>query len=261
MTDPAVRRKFEALVSAAYADGTLADSERAVLMRKANEWSLSRMETTEILEQGQQRKLSVTIPPTTPERETLLEDLIEVVAADGRVEAPEYHLLARFAETLKISLPDLRARVNRRMQQLPRLAPARETVRTTPHAPPSSSRPTSVTAARRPDPPRPPAPAPTPPAAFEPPQFAASALPPMTAPGPVVAHASFPKDAKVADLPPVTLQLLKQSIMFDNEADSLANITRTLGISPASALDVRNAILAAFPDLKPGSLQVRSPRR
>src|SRR6185295_12425061 len=179
-------------------------------------------------------------PPTTPEREALLEDLIEVVAADGRVEAPEYHLLARFAETLKISLPDLRARVNRRMQQRPAAAP-RETVRVKPHAPPSSSQPTPVTAARRPDPPRP-----APPPAYEAPKveapkFAAAALPPMTVPGPVAHHANFPKDVKVADLPPVTLQLLKQSIMFDNEADSLANIARTLGISAGDATGVRNA--------------------
>ena len=97
--------------------------------------------------------------------------------ADGRVEAPEYSLLARFAETLKISLPELRQRVNRKMQ------PAERNTRAQ----------TRREAAPAPPPPRkveePPKPA-----------FAASAFvapPPMTAPPPTPRHQEFPKDARV----------------------------------------------------------------
>ncbi|MBI3856563.1 MAG: hypothetical protein HY293_12820, partial [Planctomycetes bacterium] len=84
---------------------------------------------------------------------------------------------------------------------------------------------------------------------------------PIHTPGPVRYESAMPKEPKVADLPPVTLHLLKQSIMFDNEADSIANIGRTLGIPPSQAADIRAAILAAFPDLKPGSTQIRPIRR
>ena len=70
-------------------------------------------------------------------------------------------------------------------------------------------------------------------------------------------ESSLPAEPKVANLPPVTLQLLKQSIMFDNESDSIITIGRTLGIQPSEAAEVRAAILAAYPDLKPGSHQVR----
>jgi hypothetical protein len=80
----------------------------------------------------------------------------------------------------------------------------------------------------------------------------------MTAPPPT----DLPKEPKVGDLPPVTLQLLKQSIMFDNENDSVSAISRTLGIPAEAAAQIRLAILRAFPDLKPASQAVRQgPRR
>jgi uncharacterized tellurite resistance protein B-like protein len=256
MAGAAVRKKFEALVTAAYIDGTLSDAERQVLHQKAAAMNLSRIDANDILTLGQQRKLTVTIPATAQEREALLEDLIEVVAADGRVEAPEYHLLARFAETLKISLPDLRQRVNRRMQKghgETRQEPRRETVRNAPRAPqppPSSPK----VEAPRIEVPKVEIPK------FEAPQFAASALPPISTPGPVFFESAMSKDPRVDDLPPVTLQLLKQSIMFDTEADSIAAISRTLSIPAEEAARIRGKILTAFPDLKPAQ-PLKAPSR
>src|SRR5439155_9520385 len=133
MVDASTRRKFEALVAAAFIDGYLAEPEKEVLQQKAAAMNIPPREMNDILFLGQQRKLSVSIPATSLERDALLEDLIDVVTADGRVEAPEYHLLARFAETMKIALPDLRLRVNRRMQgsseRNTTADPRRETVR------------------------------------------------------------------------------------------------------------------------------------
>jgi uncharacterized tellurite resistance protein B-like protein len=264
MVTPATRRKFEALVAAAFIDGYLAESEKEVLHQKASALGIPQREVNDILFLGQQRKLSVSIPPTSLERDSLLEDLIEVVISDGRVEAPEYHLLARFAETLKIPLPELRTRVNRRMQGRgeTRVAPRPETVRTETPRP----RPQPPPGPKRPEPPRavpPPAPpaiiAPTP-AAFDSPKFSADALPP-TPSGPIHFSSSMSKDPKVADLPPVTLQLLKQSVMFDTEPESIANIGRTLAIPPSQAAEIRAAIIAAFPDLKPASQVLRGPRK
>lgn len=244
MADPATRRKFEALVAAAFADGYLAEAEKIVLQAKADRMGISNREMHEIIGLGQQRKLSIGIPGSAAERDALLEDLIEVVAADGRVEAPEYSLLARFAETLKIGLPELRQRVNRRMQGLS-----------------SGDRNTRAQTRREsPAPPRrvepPPAP---PPPVYQPPPFMQAPAQAFTTP--VAAQKEFPKETKVADLPPVTLQLLKQSIMFDNEAESVQNIGRTLGIAPEAAVQIRQAILAAFPDLKPASQVIRPPTR
>jgi hypothetical protein len=246
MAEAAARRKFEALVAAAFADGYLADAEKIVLQAKADRMGLSSREMNEIIGLGQQRKLSIGIPATPAERNALLEDLIEVVAADGRVEAPEYSLLARFAETLKIGLPELRQRVNRRMQGH---ADRNTTAQTRREAPPAP-------APRRAPLPAAPAPAST----FEPERFLQPQTP-MTAAPPAHQHKEFPKETKVGNLPPVTLQLLKQSIMFDNEADSLQNIGRTLGIDSEAAIQIRQSILAAFPDLKPSSQMVRPPGR
>lgn len=241
MADAAARRKFEALVAAAFADGYMAEAEKIVLQRKAERLQISTRDMNEIIGLGQQRKLSIAIPSTAAEREALLDDLIDVAGADGRVEAPEYSLLARFAEALKISLPDLRLRVNRRMQghsdrntrTEPRREPRREAP--APAAPPQQAM------------------------SFEAVQFSQPPQPTVTA-NPPPAQAAFPHQPKVADLPPVTLQLLKQSIMFDNDADSIQNISRTLGLSAEKAAEIRSAILAAFPDLKPGASGARNLR-
>lgn len=276
MVTPATRRKFEALVAAAFIDGVLSESEKDVLNKKAAALDIPPREANDILFLGQQRKLSVSIPPTSEERDALLGDLIEVVIADGRVEAPEYHMLARFAETLKIPLPELRARVNRGMQSRgeTRVEPRRETVRN------DKPRPQPPPGPRRPEPPKPEpqtkAAKPTPPPAFEAPKFSAAVLPPMTPAAPMAppppmftptapiqyAESALLKDPKVGDLPPVTLQLLKQSVMFDTESDSIANIGRTLGIPPSQAAEIRAAIITAFPELKPAQgVQMRPPVR
>ena len=273
MMTPATRRKFEALVAAAFIDGVLSESEKDILNKKASALGIPQREANDILFLGQQRKLSVSIPPTSEERDALLGDLIEVVTADGRVEAPEYHMLARFAETLKIPLPELRARVNRGMQSRgeTRVEPRKETVRNDKpfDGAQAKPRPQPPPVARRPEPPKPEpqskAIKPTPPPVFEAPKFSAEALPPMTSMAPMAppppmfmptapiqyAESALLKDPKVGDLPPVTLQLLKQSVMFDTESDSIANIGRTLGIPPSQAAEIRAAILTAFPELKP----------
>ncbi len=248
MVDAATRRKFEALVSAAFVDGVLAAPERDVLQQKAAALKIPVREMNEIIALGEQRKLSVSLPATSLERDALLEDLIEVVAADGRVEAPEYHLLARFAETLKIALPELRVRVNRRMQA--NSEPKTDILRRDPPRPaPPPSRQTQA-ATKRPEP-----------SPFEPPKFAADALPPMPPAATKHVDQNFPKQVHVANLPPVTLQLLRQSIMFDTESDSILNISRTLNLSPGEATEIRRKILEAFPDLKPASTPPRPARR
>lgn len=260
MVTPAIRRKFEALVAAAYVDGTLSESEKAVLYQKAASLDIPQREVADILFLGQQRKLSVSVPPSSMERDALLEDLIEIATADGRVEAAEYHMLARFAETLKIPLPELRTRVNRRMQSKgeTRVEPRRETVRNDkprPQPPPGPKRPAPTPAPPPPEATRPPTPV------FEAAKFSSEALPPMEPPTPMRPASTFAKEPAVADLPPVTLQLLKQSVMFDTESDSIANIGRTLAIPPSEAAVIRAAILAAFPDLKPVHGAVPRPQR
>ena len=235
MTDPLARRAFSTLVAAACVDGDLADPEREVLHRKATEYDIPVAVMRELIDQGVRGKLPVSVPPGRAAKEELLDDLIDVACADGRIEGPEHHLLAKFASHLGIALPELRARVRKRLER-----------KSKPSDPPAP-RPAA------PEPPPKPIAPPTPPVA-EAPAFAR---------GPVTLAPPTLIERGVEDIPPVTLHLLKQAIVFETEPDALRYIERTMNISKAEARELMTRILAAVPDLKAGSQQLRgaSPRK
>ena len=258
MTDPNNRRAFSTIVAAACVDGELSPPEREVIHRKATEYDIPVGVMREIIDLGVQGRLAVTVPPGQAERETLFDDLIDVACADGRIEAPEHHLLAKFAAHLGLQLSDLRARVRQRLQQKPAVKPApppsapRPAVRQEPRPEPPP-RPT-VREERRPEPPRPPA-APDRPVA--PPTPPAPEIPAYV-PGPITLLAPLIGTPEVADVPPVTLHLLKQAILFETAPDAVRYIERTLAVTKPEAEALMRKILEIFPDLKPGSQQLRS---
>jgi hypothetical protein len=55
---------------------------------------------------------------------------------------------------------------------------------------------------------------------------------------------------QIEDIPFVTLQLLKQSIQIENEADSLKMIERTMNVERLEAQKLRTRILESYPELK-----------
>jgi uncharacterized tellurite resistance protein B-like protein len=237
--DPNTRRMFGTLVAAAFADGTLAGPERQVLHRKATEWDIPISLVNQLIAQGEQGKLSVAVPATREQREALLDDLIDIVAADGRVEMAEHQVLGKFAVHLGLELRDLRPRIHARMER-----------RSAPQEP------------ARPGTPAPAAPGPVPPPA-PPRRETPGAAPPLPAerpPGPVEFQGPTSFGPKVGDIPPVTLQLLRQAIAFEPEPNALRYIERTLGVPAPEARKIFAAICAAFPDLKPASQDVRGRR-
>lgn len=251
MIDPATRRNYSSLVAAAFADGMITDDERLVLNRKATEMNVPIRDMNEMIEQGEQGKLSVGVPTSTREREQMLEALIDVVCADGRVEAPEHHLLAKFASHLKLALPDLRLKIKARMDQRgaagPRIEPQLRQTRTLP-------------APGTPPPVAPPPPVPSMGAAPAPPRPGTSS--PPQASGPIRLDAPKLVDPRIADLPPVTLQLIKQTISFEPLEVTRRYVERMLGVPKEQAERVIQAILQAYPDLKrPGDPTQARPRR
>jgi uncharacterized tellurite resistance protein B-like protein len=240
MIDPVTRRNFSSLVAAAFADGLITEDERLVLHRKATEMNIPIRDMHEMIAQGEQGKLSVGIPTSTREREELLEALIDVVCADGRVEAAEHHLLAKFASHLKLTLPDLRLKVRDRMEQRGTRAtaidPQVRATRAAPVPPPSIGLPPA-------------------------PKGAAPSAPPPPV-GPIRLDAPKLVDPIVADVPPVTLQLIRQKISFEAPEDARRYVERTLSVPKEQAERIIQAVLRAFPDLKPpgGQTQAR-PRR
>jgi len=238
MIDPAVRETFSALVAAAFADGVLAEEERLILRRKAAEMGVSERDMADLIAQAQKGRLSVAIPASDRGREELLDALIEIVTADGRVEASEHHFLAKYASALKLSLPDLRQRIKARMGQ--------RGTRVTQAAPSPRPAPAPFAAAALPPlPPFPPAPSiPLP----GPVRTELGPTPPRV--GPIQLDAPRLVDPCVADLPPVTLQLIRQTISCETDEVACRYIERMLGVTAERAQGVLKAVLEAFPDLR-----------
>lgn len=230
MVDAADRRAFSTLVAAACVDGDLSSPEREVLHRKATEYDIPVGVMRELIDLGVQGRLAVSVPPGQADKEAMLDDLIDVACADGRIEASEHHLLAKFASHLGLQLPDLRARVRQRLER-PRPKPAPQP---TPRRDKAPEMPKTVAP-------------PTPPVAEVP-------APP---PGPVSLRPPSLLDRGVSDIPPVTLHLLKQAILFETGSDALRYVERTMNVTKPEAEALMRKILEAFPDLKPGSQQLR----
>jgi uncharacterized tellurite resistance protein B-like protein len=240
MTDVSSRRAFATLVAAAHVDGDCSERERQVLHRKALELDVDASTVRELLELGRQGRLAVSIPRERGEREALLEHLIELVCADGRVEAAEHHLLAKFASHLGVSLPDLRERIKGGMtQKRPKRKADRD--RTEPEPPPPVFTPQRMDQT--------PEFAPPPPERLE---ATSSVL--NLPPGPVRLESTAPGARGVRDIPPVTLQLLKQAIQIETEDDAVRYVQRLMELPQPEAKELVREILAAFPDLKPASL-------
>lgn len=228
MVDAADRRAYATLVAAACVDGDLTPPEREVLHRKATEYDIPVGVMRELIDQGVQGRLAVAVPPGRTDREALLDDLIDIACADGRIEAPEHHLLAKFASHLGIQLPELRARVRKRLEHKPKELTRKQER----PAPPGPERPVAPS---------------TPPVADVPP------LPP----GPVPLAPPTLLDRGMENIPPVTLRLFKQSILFDTAGDTLRYIERTMNVTKPEAEELLRRILEAFPDLKAGSERLK----
>lgn len=246
MVDAADRRAFSTLVAAACVDGDLSPPEREVLHRKATEYDIPVGVMRELIDQGVQGRLAVAVPPGQADREALLDDLIDVACADGRIEASEHHLLAKFASHLNLQLPDLRARVRQRLQKKPAPAPPPRVA-----PPPAPERPRGSPLPAREEP-RPQEANRVHAAAREAPDV--RALPP----GPITLNPPSLVADQVGDVPPVTLHLLKQAILFETGLDALRYVERTLNVTKQEAEALIRKILETFPDLKPGSQQLRS---
>ena len=247
---PPSRRAFATLAAAAFIDGDFSAREREVLHRKALQLEISQGTMDEMIELGRRGRLAVSVPKERAERESLLEHLIDLVVADERVEAAEHHLLAKFASHLGVTLPELRQRIKDRME-------GRRTQKRRKEATEVVARPPARPAERVE-----PAAEPTPPAAgaaYAPAERSEPSPAILTLPlGPVRLEASRPAERGVRDIPPVTLQLLKQAILFENEADATRYVERLMTVERAEAEQIVLEILEAFPDLKPGSSQLRS---
>lgn len=279
MVDVNARRTMCTLVAAACIDGKFDNTEKSVVYRKGREFGMTPQMIDEIVELGKKGALAVSIPPTQKLKEDLLNDLIEIVCADGRLEPPENHMLMKFAGHLGLSVHDLGERVRKRMSGARRPQPQSvEPVLVIEEPPKSKAR--QEHSSYKPPPPRPAPPPPPPPPRYE--------VPPSISPPPVMQIAappgriggmepSAPIDAPKEMTPPrppgpvqldgpsligsgpselgeIALGLVRQSISVEGIEGAIHYLGQFWGITDATrARQIVDQILRANPDLKPGT--------
>ncbi|MEZ6188011.1 MAG: TerB family tellurite resistance protein [Planctomycetota bacterium] len=90
-------KRFRLLAAAALSDGTLDPSELTALRKAAGDFGVADDEVDGILEEIRQNPaaVKVSVPADATKRAELFRSLIDVVAADGKIDAKEQALLVR----------------------------------------------------------------------------------------------------------------------------------------------------------------------
>lgn len=241
MVDVNSRRTLCTIVAAAFIDGQFDKTEKEIVYRKGREMGFTIEAIDEIVSLGRKGALAVSIPPTQKLKEDLLNDLIDIACADGKLEPAENHLLMKFAGQVGVTVGDLGNRVRLRMGQRrgaappppeSRPAPAPRPVRKAPEPKPEppplkmpeipamtlEPRPVAPKFAGRPD---------QPVGTIEAPKNLAPPLPP----GPVsLAPPILAGDTIEQELGMITLQLVKQSLRFDGPEGAVQYLQKSCGI-------------------------------
>ncbi len=277
--DPQLQKSFSLLVAAAFADGSVTDNEMSVLHRKALEFRIPMARLDELLDEARSGRLRLTYPSTPAERDKRLDDILDVITADGRIETPERQFMLRYATVLGGVPTDLNERIASRMKRAARAAAppaASEELRVT-RMPASTVEihPTQPSQSSTGPGDRPPelramvGPAGTPSTARPesgPTQAFSDAGSQITSrsdasifdrpPGPV--ELSGPSLlGSMTDLPPITLALVKQVIEFDGEEEAAAYLQKSCLMDAGAAKEAVAKVLRTHPEVKPRARQIR----
>ena len=101
--------KFTNLLVMAVADGKLSDREIKFLLNRSARWGISETEFSRALQYAMSDKAELRIPTEKRECQALLQDLIRVMAADGKLGIVEKDLFATAAAKMRISEEELNA--------------------------------------------------------------------------------------------------------------------------------------------------------
>lgn len=90
--------QYRFLVAAALADGSVDPSERPILTRAARELGLSQAQAEQVEQEVRQGgDVKVAIPADAAERARLFRSLVDLAAADGKVDRKELALFSKVA--------------------------------------------------------------------------------------------------------------------------------------------------------------------
>lgn len=96
--------RFKLMVGVALIDGKLDESEKPVLFRAAKELGIAKEDAVaHIREVAAGGKLKVDVPNDPTERAKMFRALVDLVAADGRLDAKELAFFQKLAGKFKLS--------------------------------------------------------------------------------------------------------------------------------------------------------------
>ena len=98
---------FTNLLIMAAADGTLKEREIKFLMNRSARWGITEEQFSEAVAHALSDRAELRIPTQEPERLSMLQDLIRMMAADGELAEVEKQLFATVAAKMKISNEEL----------------------------------------------------------------------------------------------------------------------------------------------------------
>ncbi len=107
---------FKDLLVMAISDGQLDENELRMLASRAVRWGITDAQFEDAIEYALRDDARLTIPPDHADRIELLEELLRMMAADGKLAEIEKRLFAVAAATMKISDEQLDALLDRMLR-------------------------------------------------------------------------------------------------------------------------------------------------
>lgn len=241
MGTPYQRRLLESLAHVAYVDNRLAPEERDLLHRKAKSMGIPSSVVDSILTAAASGNLTFVVPTSQEARADFLNDVIDLITADGRLENAENRLLLRLGTQIGFEPAALGRRVRKKMEEFrhpPQRVPAPKKEKHEPAPPaPVKRQPTFEHDPLTVEAPPPVERKPT----FEHDPLTVAGLPPTdtgpswigsATPGPVQIAAAFHSDEI---LPPVTLALVRTTLQFNGVDAAVQYLLKNCGIADEAA--------------------------
>lgn len=104
---------FKTLMVMAAADGKFSSEEIELLALRSHRWGLSDEQFSESLEFAKSGAETIDFPEDAADRQRLLQDLLEVMAADGELAPVEKRLYALAAAAMGLSAEDLDRKIDK----------------------------------------------------------------------------------------------------------------------------------------------------
>ncbi len=103
---------FKNLVAMAAADHNFTESEIQLLSERAVQWDISDHQFSEAISAVTNGTLSASIPESDADRQLMLEEMLRMMAADGKLADAEKELFARVAGAVGVTQGELDALID-----------------------------------------------------------------------------------------------------------------------------------------------------